>query len=360
MNEIAEILLAWFVAHARDLPWRRTYDPYQVWISEIMLQQTQMERVIGYFHRWLARFPDVAALAAASEEEVLRHWEGLGYYSRARNLLQAAKAVAAVGGRLPADHDRLLALPGIGPYTAGAILSIGFNQDYPVVDGNVERVFARVYDLDVPVKTPKGRELIRQKAAELLPPGRARQFNQAVMELGALVCLPKSPRCPECPLAAICEGRRLGIVAERPVPVAADPIIPIEVANGVLVHQGRVFIQKRPEEGVWANLWEFPGGRVEPGEEPAAAVAREFLEETELRVRPTAAITVIKHGYTRYRITLHCFFCELDGPARPVLHAAQAWRWAAWEDLAALAFPAAHRKLIDLLEQEGPALARSV
>jgi A/G-specific adenine glycosylase len=361
MNDFSDTLLAWFATHARDLPWRRTYDPYQVWISEIMLQQTQMERVLSYFDRWQRRFPDLAALAAADEEEVLRYWEGLGYYSRARKLLQAAKTVTTQeDGRLPADYDRLLALPGIGPYTAGAIMSIAFNRDYPVVDGNVERLFARVFDLDAPVKTKECRHFIRRKAAELLPPGKARRFNQGLMELGALVCLPKSPRCPECPFEGGCESRRLGIVAERPVPGAAARIIPIEVANGILTHQGRVFIQKRRAEGVWANLWEFPGGQVEPGEEPAATVAREFLEETELRVRPTARIAVIKHGYTRYRVTLHSFFCELaDEDARPVLHAAQAWRWAAWEELAELAFPAAHRKLIDLLEQESPGPSRS-
>jgi A/G-specific adenine glycosylase len=361
MNNLSQKLLAWFAIHARDLPWRRTYDPYQVWVSEIMLQQTQMDRVVLYFDHWLQRFPDLVALARAGEEDVLKYWEGLGYYSRARKLLEAAKIVVEQwNGRLPAEYDRLLTLPGIGPYTAGAIMSIAFNHDCPVVDGNVERVFARVFDLDSPVKTNENRRFIQRKAAQLLPPGEARRFNQALMELGALVCLPKSPRCEECPLTRTCESRRLGIVSDRPVPGTTDSMIPIEVANGVLIHQDRVFIQKRRAGGVWANLWEFPGGQVEPGEEPAATVAREFFEETELRVHPTTRITVIKHGYTRYRVTLHCFLCELtDFTARPVIHAAQDWRWAAWEELAELAFPAPHRKLIDLLEQEPLSLARS-
>ena len=361
MNEetLQKKLLSWFARHGRDLPWRRTYDPYHIWLSEIMLQQTQMNRVIGYFERWLQRYPDIDALAAAQEEDVLKLWEGLGYYSRARNLLKTARLLATdFEGKLPADAHQLLQMPGIGRYTVGAILSLAFNQDQPVVDGNVERIFARLYDLDSPVKTKENHQFIWQQAERLLPAGKARWFNQALMELGALLCLPKNPRCRECPINDHCESLRLGITEERPVPGKGRTIIPIEVATGILTHQDKVFIQKRRATGVWANLWEFPGGQVEPGESPEEAVVREIYEETEFRVKRTEKITVVRHGYTNYRVTLHCFFCSLaPGATQPVLHAAQEYRWIDWDELARFAFPAGHRKLIDLLHGGKPQMA---
>ncbi len=363
LDAMVRDLLAWFAARARPLPWRRDYEPYRVWLSEIMLQQTQMDRAVGYFERFTARFPDVASLAAASEEEVLKLWEGLGYYSRAKNLLAAARLVAARhGGRVPDDPEALRALPGVGPYTAGAVASIAFGRDVPAVDANVERVFARLFDLDLPPREPATAAFIRKTAAQMIPPGKARELNQALMELGALVCLPKKPRCSECPLAGRCEALRLDLVFERPVPAKAAAYIPLEVATGLLVRQGRVFVQKRPATGVWAGLWEFPGGTVESGETPEQAVVREFMEETGLRVAVTGRLAVVRHGYTRYRVALHCFSLrDADGEApQPALHAAQEGRWAALPDLDGLAFPAGHRKLIDRLGRDipfpGPAL----
>lgn len=349
-------LLDWFAANARPLPWRARYEPYAVWISEVMLQQTQMERGVAYFLRWMERFPDVRALAEASEEEILKQWEGLGYYNRARNLRKAAlRVVEEWGGSLPRSLDALRALPGVGDYTAAAIASIAYNEDVPVVDANVERVLARVFDLDSPVKESPARERVRELAAGLLPPGRSRDFNQALMELGALVCA-KKPRCERCPLAEQCESRRLEITDERPVPGKSKDIVTLNVVTGVLVRQGRVFIQKRLPQGAWPGLWEFPGGRIEPGETPEQALVRELREELDFRVAPAGLIEVIKHGYTRYRVTLHCFFClqTADVPD-PKLSAATDFRWAAPEELDAYAFPAGHRKLIDLLNGRGAA-----
>ena len=347
-------LLDWFAAHQRDLPWRRGYDPYAVWVSEVMLQQTQMSRAVAYFERWMERFPDPAALAAADPEEVLLLWEGLGYYSRARNLQKAAAVMTRDhGGALPSDRASLLRLPGIGPYTAGAICSIAFNQPETAVDANVERVLARVLDIDTPVKQPAAARAIRRAAAVLIPPGRARDFNQALMELGALCCSPRDPGCPVCPLHRLCEARRLGIVSERPVPGKKPLITPLQIVAGVLVHKGRVFIQKRLPGSVWGDLWEFPGGRVEPGESPATACAREFLEETGFRVRDLQEMAVIRHGYTTYRVRLHCFSCFLPGRAKePLLTAAQDYRWALPVELDGFAFPAAHRKLIDMMAED--------
>jgi A/G-specific adenine glycosylase len=351
---IAARLLEWFTRNSRDLPWRKTYDPYDVWISEVMLQQTQVARGAVRFRRFKERFPDVAALASGSEEEVLSLWEGLGYYSRARNLLRAAKLMAERhGGLVPETEAELLALPGVGTYTAAAILSIGFGKDVPLIDANVERVFARHFDIDLPVRTAGAQRELRRHAARLMPCGGSRVFNQALMELGGLVCRPRAPRCGECPLALSCEALRLGIVDQRPILSRPAEILELDVVTGVLVHRGKMFIQKRLEGGVWPGLWEFPGGRVEPGELPEQAVVREFLEETELEVSVLEKIRTIRHGYTRYRVTLQCFFCKLAGRKTvPVLSAAQEHRWAAPRDLARFAFPAGHRKLIDSLSRD--------
>lgn len=348
-SALQQALLDWFAMHGRDLPWRRAYKPYHIWISEIMLQQTQMDRVVGYFERWLERFPDLAALAAADEEQILKAWEGLGYYTRARNLHKAARIMAAeYGGRIPADHAALLRLPGIGRYTAGAIMSLAFNHNYPVVDANVERLFARLDDIDSPVKEAGNRRYIWQRVQKLLPDGQARLFNQALMELGALICTPKNPRCPACPLMLHCRARRGNTVARRPVLKEKQGTVLIEMATGLLIHQGRVFIQKRPAAGVWADLWEFPGGRIEQGESPAEALIREYREETELEIRDLEKARIVKHSYTRYRVTLHCYFCRLtDHAASPNLHAAQEYRWVAPAELHNFAFPTGHRQFID-------------
>lgn len=355
LPQLQQALLAWFAAHQRPLPWRVNYTPYEVWISEVMLQQTQMERGVSYFTRWMARFPDVAALAAASEEEVLRLWEGLGYYSRARHVLAAARRIMdRHGGVFPAALEDIRALPGVGPYTAGAIASIAFGEKLPCVDANVERVVARVFDLDTPVKQEPAASAVRAWALRLVPEGKAREHNQAMMELGALVC-GKKPRCGACPLAAFCISLHLGIVDQRPVPGKRTPITPIEVVTGVLRRKDRIFVQKRLASGVWGNLWEFPGGRVEPGESPEAAVVREFEEETGFAVAVDSKYGIIRHSYTTYKITLHCFALSLAGadgdleeaPDPPVLTAASAWRWAPPRELEDLAMPAAHRKLAD-------------
>jgi A/G-specific adenine glycosylase len=354
MKKITQQIIAWFQDNARDLPWRKTYDPYHVWISEIMLQQTQMDRAVDFFNRWITRFPDLRSIVSASEEEVLKLWEGLGYYARARNILKSAGIlVAEYNGELPADHDLLLRLPGIGKYTAGAIMSIAFNKEYPLVDANIERIFARFFDLKEPVKDKKTNEFIWQKARELLPAGKAREFNQGLMELGALVCIARNPRCKICPISAECKAYSLDLVAMRPVLQTPPQTIFIEMATGILAHNGKVLVQKRKSKGVWANLWEFPGGRLEPGETPEMALVREYQEETELAVGNLKKITTVQHSYTIYRVTLHCYFCSsIDGRYEPVLHGAQEYRWLKPEEISDFALPAGHRKLIDHLQKK--------
>lgn len=350
------LLLDWFNTHKRTLPWRATYEPYAVWVSEIMAQQTQMERVVAYFTRFLRLFPDVASLAAASEDAVLKAWEGLGYYSRARNMQAAAKKILADhAGLFPDRLEDIRALPGIGDYTAAAVASIAFGRDVAAVDANVLRVLARVCDIDVPVREPAGKARAVETARTLLPLGRAREYNEALMEFGALVCRPRNPDCPSCPVAHTCQANHLGIVADRPVLSKTKDITPLLVATGVLVHDGHIFIQKRLPEGAWANLWEFPGGRIEPGETPQAAIVREFTEETAFATEVANKLAVIRHGYTTYRVTLHCFLLRLaegaNGTGHPVpaLTAAQQSLWVRPGELDRFAFPAGHRKLIDQL-----------
>ncbi len=350
-----EALLFWFAENQRDLPWRHEYHPYQVWISEIMLQQTQMDRVTIFFRRWMEEFPDLKTLAAASEHRVLKYWEGLGYYSRARNILKTAQILASEHqGTIPGDRKLLLSLPGIGPYTAGAIASIAYNRDVPVVDANIERILARLLNIDLVPGSPAAKKIFWSKAEELLPAGQARNFNQALMELGALVCRPKNPDCSACPLTLHCLSLKYDIIAERPVPKKSKKIIPIDMATGILIHQGLLYIQQRLADDVWGSLWEFPGGRMEKEETPEQTVVREFLEETEFEVRIESKITTTIHHYTRYRVTLHCFFVQLtQSDSDPVLHAAQDFRWVPFEALQEYAFPAGHRKLISFLEKAG-------
>lgn len=348
---LQDLLLQWFAKNGRDLPWRRTYLPYHIWISEIMLQQTQMDRVVVYFNRWLEEFPDIASLTKAREQDVLRLWEGLGYYSRAKNIIKTADLLCRSHNcALPEDHGALLQLPGIGRYTAGAIMSLAFNLSHPIVDANVERLFSRLFNLTAPVKEKDTRSFIWQKATELIPEGKARFFNQALMELGALVCLPRRPRCESCPLTPHCEAFSREVVNERPVADKGKEIIPITMVTGVLRHHGKLYIQKRLADDVWPNLWEFPGGRLKEGETSEEALIREYREETEFTIQIVKKIATIKHGFTKYRVTLYCYLCRLQhNDTKPVLHAAQEHRWANLEELDEFAFPAPHRRLINRL-----------
>lgn len=351
-KSLQELLLTWFEANRRNLPWRNGYEPYQVWIAEIMGQQTQMERVTLYFNRWMELFPDIETVAAADEQQLLKAWEGLGYYSRVKNIQRTAKLLLRNhGGEVPADIDQLLALPGIGPYTAAAILSIAYNKPCPVLDANVERVLARLLDLAQPLKQVSVKNRLQAVAEDLLPSGRARLFNQALMEFGALVCRPKSPDCSHCPLTAFCRARRHGTVDMRPVPIRRTKKIEIVMGCGIIVHKGRVYIQQRLPDDIWGSLWEFPGGRVKAGETPEQAARREVLEETEFSVFRLRHFATVVHHYTKYRVTLHGFTCRLrDARIIPVLHAAGQYRWTPLSGLSDFPFPAGHRQLVERLQ----------
>ncbi|WP_051564241.1 A/G-specific adenine glycosylase [Desulfovermiculus halophilus] len=353
--DLSSRLLDWYARNQRDLPWRREPTPYRVWISEIMLQQTQASRVVPYFDHWMRVFPHVRAVADADQSGLLKVWEGLGYYTRAKNIQAAARIICAKHNeQLPSSLSALLSLPGIGPYTASAIASFAFHRNVPVVDANVQRVMARILNISQPIKFSPAQKAVHSAMKDLIPQGQSPSLNQAVMELGALVCLPRSPACSSCPITGFCRSLAADKVHARPVLPSKRKSTAIEVAAGVLVDQERILIQKRPPQGLMANLWEFPGGKLQPGESPEQALIREFREELELDIRVEDKITLIKHSYTRFRVTLHVFWCTLARPGQePVLHAATEARWTSASSLSSYPFPSADRRLIQMLQNEG-------
>ncbi len=309
MSGFSSRLLEWYRQNRRELPWRGHPDPYAVWVSEIMLQQTRVETVIPYFESWIKRFPTIKDLAEASEQEVLKSWEGLGYYSRARNFHNAARLVQEqFSGVLPRDREQLLSLPGIGLYTAGAIASIAFGMDEATLDGNIRRVFSRIFDVQAPLGSTAAESQFWTLARKVLPHGHAGDFNQALMELGATVCLPKKPHCDRCPVSRQCKALRMGIISERPV-VKRKPRIPHYLeAAAVIRRAGRVLLARRPARGLLGGLWEFPRARVSG--DPAREAAQALRLAYQLRVRKERELGTLQHAYTHFRVTVHIFECK--------------------------------------------------
>ncbi len=311
-TKIQRQLLNWYRLNARDLPWRDTRDPYAIWVSEIMLQQTRVETVIPYYQRWLVEFPTLESLAEAEEDRVLKIWEGLGYYNRARNLQKAARIVVEKHlGTLPTEKKKLLDLPGIGRYTAGAILSIAYNQPTPILDGNLRRVFTRLFDIDKPIQIPNTEKILWEIAELLLPDSNPGDFNQALMELGALVCTPKSPQCDICPLIVDCLAHQQGLQEVRPVRKEKSPLSHLQVTAAVIPKGDLVLIAKRPPGDLLGGLWEFPGGKQKGDETLQETLSREIMEELNLEVEIGELLGSYQHAYTHYRITLHAFYCKL-------------------------------------------------
>lgn len=325
VGEFSRRLLDWYSKSARVLPWRGRSDAYGVWISEIMLQQTRVETVIPYYLRWMDRFPSLEALAQAPEQEVLKAWEGLGYYSRAINLHRAAAMIVdGFKGEFPTSLAELERLPGIGRYTAAAIASIAFGKDEAALDGNIRRVLSRIFNIEVPARSTRGEKILWQLSRDNLPAGEAGSYNQAMMDLGAMVCVPKSPACDHCPLQELCQAHALGVEEERPV-LQARPAIPhFIVTAAVIFKDGKVLIARRPPDGLLGGLWEFPGGKQEPGEDLADCMRREIMEELGIEVQVGGLLGVYKHAYTHFRVTIHAFECTLIKNQIPqALHASE-------------------------------------
>ncbi len=358
IDRIRRDLLAWYEVEARDLPWRQTDDPYAIWVSEIMLQQTRVETVLSHYARFLERFPTVAALASAAIDDVLKAWEGLGYYRRAHDLLKAARVVVAEhDGRLPSAVAALRALPGIGPYTAGAIASIAFGLDEPALDGNSVRVLSRLRRIGGdPARSATRRALLREAVA-LVPPGEASRFNQGLMDLGARICLPRSPRCRACPIASDCGAHHTGQEVLYPQKRARKAVPHVDVVGGIvwdgdpLAPGARHLIAKRNEDDMLGGLWEFPGGRVEEGESREEALARELREELGIDVDVIGPFMQLDHAYTHFRITLYVYHCRHTGGAPRAIECAD-WTWARPDELESYAFPTADRRILTALRRE--------
>lgn len=342
-------LVAWYRVARRPMPWRDDPSPYRVWVSEIMLQQTQVATVIPYFNRFIEHFPDICALAAADLQDVLKVWEGLGYYSRARNLHRAATYLAREqAGQLPNNPEILRKLPGFGVYTTAAVASIAFGLPLPVVDGNVLRVFARFWALDSDITRPRTRREMSQRLESHIRQSDPSLFNQAIMELGALVCRPTQPKCTECPLAAECRALALNRVGELPFKPKRAPVATVTIAVALIRKNKRILVGKRPENKMLGGLWELPGGKLQPGESPQQALVREVREETGLDVTTGESLGVIRHTYSHFKLVMHAFSCEvIRGRARA--HACDELRWVNEDQLHTLPFPRATLKLFERL-----------
>jgi len=316
-------LLAWYHRGHRDLPWRRARDPYAIWVSEIMLQQTRVETVTPYYQRWMGRFPTVAALAEAPLDDVLTHWAGLGYYARARNLHAAAREIVArYHGHFPDDAQSVRALPGIGRYTAGAILSIAFGRAEPILDGNVARVLSRVFFVEEPGKQ---NQKLWALAAELVPADGAGDFNQAMMELGATVCTPRAPACLACPLRGICEAQRRGRAEALPPSRKKTPTRTVQQVTVLIERRRRWLLVRRPAAGLWGGLWEPPTGELAPDERPAEGAARMVQHSTGLRVDSVELIREFDHVLTHRRMSFHAFRARAEGRVRLTDYEAARW-----------------------------------
>jgi A/G-specific adenine glycosylase len=363
---IVNRLLVWFSRNARDLPWRHTRDPYAIWVSEIMLQQTQVNTVLPYWERWMRLLPDVKALAKASPSLLYKLWEGLGYYSRARNLHRSARMlVAQQGGRLPATLDGWLALPGVGRYTAGAICSLAFDQPEPILDGNVARVLARLFAVSgSPRKAATNaelwrlaRQLVRSAERTRRLPGTSRSpspnglgarpcssLNQALMELGALICTPRRPRCELCPVAKLCQARHDGRVADFPQRDARPKVTARAFVVLLAEQNGRFLVRRRPAGVVNAQLWEFPNVELHPPQADPAGLIQAILSQDS---RMPDLLYTVSHSITRYRITLQAYgIPESDLPDSFVANG----KWLDLNQMRRLAFAGGHKRILDHLE----------
>lgn len=345
-------LLPWFSANKRSMPWRSNRTPYRIWISELMLQQTRVDQATPYFRRFMKRFPSLKSLAAASQEEVLKLWEGLGYYSRARNLHKAAQIIATeYKGRFPRTHDEILSLPGIGNYTAAAIGSLAFNLDSAVLDGNVIRVLSRLFAYTKDARSSVARKELQQMADELLVTGDAGNYNEAMMELGATICLPRNPSCDLCPISVICLARQSGRPTDYPVKAPRKKVPHIVVGAAVVTNRkNEVLIAQRRDRDMLGGLWEFPGGKQETGETIQQCVIRELKEELGINVDVEKFLLTVRHAYSHFTMDMHTYFARIrSGRPRP-LHC-QDYRWVNISRLRKFPYSKADLKIIAELER---------
>lgn len=344
-------LIKWYLANHRDLPWRRSKNAYHIWVSEVMLQQTQVNTVLNYYRQFLKTFPNIQKLAGADLQVILKVWEGMGYYARAQNLHRAAKAVMQDhGGKIPDTWEVFHSLPGVGDYIAAAVLSIAFDQAHAVVDGNVKRVLARLYKIDAPVNQASSNKRFKEAADKLLDSQQPGIFNQAMMELGALICTPRNPSCNACPLNHFCRAYQTRQVTGFPKRQQTKATPQYHIAVGVVFKNNRVLITQRKADGLLGGLWEFPGGKIRDGESAQAACIREIKEEVNLNVNVDRHLATVKHAYTHFKIAMDVFCCRYIS-GRVHLRGPVAFRWIRLDEYKNFPFPKANHKFIPLLVQ---------
>ena len=351
VSALRQSLLGWYRTQGRDLPWRRTRDPYAIWISEIMLQQTQVKTVIPYYERWLTKFPTVQALAAADQQRVLKLWEGLGYYARARNLHRAAKQVVnEFDGEFPQNLESAIALKGIGRTTAGGILSAAFNQPVAILDGNVKRVLARLVALPTPPS--KALNQLWTLSEQVLDPQHPRDFNQAFMDLGATLCTRHNPACLLCPWQAHCAAYNQNAASDFPMTESKKPVPHKKIGVAAIADaQGNILIDRRKQEGLLGGLWEFPGGKIEPGESVEDCIKREIKEELGIEIEVGDRLITLDHAYTHFKVTLNVFNCtHLSGEPQPI--ECDEVKWVTLDEIDRYPFPKANGRIIEALKQQ--------
>ena len=346
-------LLAWYWHNQRSLPWRKTNDPYHIWISEIMLQQTQVDTVISYYHRFLKAFSTVSSLARAPLQNVLKVWENLGYYSRARNIHAAARMIVEkFGGQIPDNWEVIQTLPGIGQYTAGAILSIAYGQAVPAVDGNVRRILCRLFAIRKPVDDTREQKQFQKLAASLIPVKHPGDFNQAMRDLGATICKAKNPDCSRCPVAHHCQARLHDLQNVLPI-IRKAPAIPHRQAAAAVIRnsKGLLLVVQRPTTGLLASLWKLPGGFIKSGEDIESRLRRCVKEELGISIQPGKHLASVNHAYTHFRVTLQAYECRLlKGTPKPL--GCQNWRWASLSDLKKLPLSKIDRMIVSQADNE--------
>ncbi len=351
-NYFSENLLQWYYLHRRDLPWRNTSDPYKIWLSEVMLQQTRVDTVIPYYHRFLESFPTIKDLAQAEQQQVLKCWEGLGYYSRGRNFHQSSKSVVNNnGGVIPNDYNQFIALKGVGPYTAAAVLSIAFGKKYAVVDGNVIRVVSRFLGIEDDIRSSQVKNLVQVFVNDAIPSDHPGDFNQSIMELGAIVCKPVAPDCDKCPLSTQCIAFNSAKTDIIPYKSKAKKIPHHDIGVGLILNlKNELLIALRPNDVMLGGMWEFPGGKNKINESIKETVFRELKEELGVDVTVYEKFKMIKHAYSHFKISLHAYWCSIEfGDPQP--KSSQELKWVTLEEIDTYPFPKANRTLIDDLQR---------
>ena len=345
--KIKNPLLHWYNNNKRTLPFRETKDPYKIWVSEVMLQQTQVKTVIPFYNRWVKEYPTLKSAADASLDKLLKLWEGLGYYGRCRNFHKALKIVEEkYKGEIPNNFDEFLTLPGVGEYTAGAVLSIAYQKSIPAIDGNVTRVMARI--LGIKNLTTKNQKRLKRNVQKLIPTTDPGNFNQGLMELGALICIPIKPSCEICPLSNFCKAYKYKEPALYPLKKKKKVKPHYTVVAGIIWRDDKFFIQQRDENAMLGGLWEFPGGKVENGESLEDALSREIKEECNIVPIIKKKVGSVKHSYSHFSISFHCFHCIENGQT---IHHSNRRTWITLNEIESFTFPKANHKIFSLINK---------